>query len=150
VYFDRLRGYDDEISMEFSLNFQNIRGKEYIIIVRGLEIHVDEATINRVSCLPMDFPWDKDERQEASDDKNLFFLSYEEPIEDKNGVKRERLPEPWPEVAYHLLKYITCEGRLSVVYSYHFIFLHQLRHLFHQNPKENLIIPYFILQLLER
>jgi hypothetical protein len=23
-YFDRLRGYDDEISLDFSLNFQNI------------------------------------------------------------------------------------------------------------------------------
>jgi hypothetical protein len=35
-----------------------------------------------------------------------------------------------------------------VIYAYHFILLHQLRHLFHQNPEENLRIPYFLLQSL--
>jgi hypothetical protein len=77
--------------------------------------------------LPMGFPWDKEDRKPTSNSINLFFLSYEEVEENKNGVKRESLPEPWYEVAYHLLKYITCEGRISMLYAYHFRFLHQLR-----------------------
>jgi hypothetical protein len=52
-------------------------------------------------------------------------------------------------VAYHILKYISCEGRLSVFYAYHFRLLHQLRHLSHQKLKEILIIPYFLLQSLK-
>ena len=67
---------------------------------------------------------------------------------EKNGVKREFLLNPWPQVAYHFLIYITCDGRLSFVYAYNFIFLHHLRHLFHQNPKQNLSIPFFLLQSL--
>jgi len=65
---------------------------------------------------------------------------------DKNGVKREFLLELWPKVAYHFIRYITCDGRLSLVYAYNFIFLHHLIHLFHQNPKQNLSIPFFLLQ----
>jgi hypothetical protein len=31
--------------------------------VRGLELHIDEASINRIYGLPMGLPWDKDERK---------------------------------------------------------------------------------------
>jgi hypothetical protein len=31
------------------------------------------------------------------DAKKLFLLSYEEVEENKNGVKRDSLPEPWDE-----------------------------------------------------
>jgi hypothetical protein len=68
----------------------------------------------------MGLPWDKEERQEATNAKKLFFHPNERPQEDKNGIKREILPHPWPEVAYHIIKYVTCEGRMSVVYAYHF------------------------------
>ena len=36
VYFDQLQGYVDTITLEFEYNFQNIKGQEYIIVVRGL------------------------------------------------------------------------------------------------------------------
>jgi hypothetical protein len=36
VYFDKLQGYDDRIALKFEYNFQNIKGQEYIIEVRGL------------------------------------------------------------------------------------------------------------------
>jgi len=39
----------------------------------------------------------------------------------------ESLPYPWDEVAYHIMKYISCEGRLIMVYGYHFTLLHDLR-----------------------
>jgi hypothetical protein len=116
--------------------------------MRGMEIQINEVVISKVSCLLVGPPWDKEDRQPATDAKKLFLLSYEELEENKNGVKRESLPGPWDEVAYHMLKYIICEGRLSMLYAYHFIFLHHLRNLFHQIPKENLNIPYFLLQYL--
>jgi hypothetical protein len=70
-------------------------------------------------------------------------------LEDKNGIKREIIPQPWPEVAYHIIKYISYEGRMSVVYAYHFILLDQLRYLSHQQPEKSLNIPYFFLQSLK-
>ena len=36
VYFDKLQGYVDMIALEFEYNFQNIKGQEYIIVVKGL------------------------------------------------------------------------------------------------------------------
>jgi hypothetical protein len=117
--------------------------------VRGLEIMVDEASISRVSNLPMGFPWDKEERHEATNAKKLFFHKNEKPQEGKNGIKRESLLQPWLEVAYHIIKYITCEGRMSMVYDYHFGILHRLRHCYSKEPTNSLILPYFLLQSLK-
>jgi hypothetical protein len=33
VYFDRLRGYDNEISLELAMNFQNVRGKNISVLL---------------------------------------------------------------------------------------------------------------------
>jgi hypothetical protein len=69
--------------------------------------------------------------------------------EDKNGIKREILPHPWLEVAYHIIKYITCEGKMSVIHAYHFRLLHWLRHIPNNEPQQSLSIPYFLLQSLK-
>ena len=37
-YFNRLYGYDDNIVMEFSLNFHHIRDQEYSTSMKGLYI----------------------------------------------------------------------------------------------------------------
>jgi hypothetical protein len=58
-YFERLRGYYDEVAMAFSLNFQNIQEHEYMDIVRGTIIKINEASINIISSFPMGLPWDK-------------------------------------------------------------------------------------------
>jgi len=56
--------------------------------------------------------------------RKVFSLQNEKPMEDKNGVRREILQYPWDDVAYYILKYISCEGRLSIVYAYMFSFLY--------------------------
>ena len=96
----------------------------------------------------MGLPWDKEERQEAINSRKEFFHPNEKPHEDKNGIKRESLPHPWPKVSYHI-KYITCEGKMSVVYAYRFRILHHLMHFPNQEASKNLSIPYFLLQSLK-
>ena len=128
-YFEIPRGFDEEVSMEFSQNFQNIKEKEYVTTIRGITIRINEASINKVSSLLLGIPLDKEERQEAINANKVFFLPNEKHDEDKNGIKRKILPHPWPYVSYHIIKHITCEGRMSVFYAYHFRLLHQLRHL---------------------
>ena len=68
------------------------------------------------------------------------FLEEEEKLEKKGrGVDRLLLPQPWADVTLGLIKYITCEGRSTIIFNYHF---HLLNHLRHQN-KINL--PYLLL-----
>jgi len=46
------------------------------------------------------------------------------------------------------MKYITCEGRFSIVYGYHFRLLTKLRHKMDLPIEQKLSIPYFLLQSL--
>ena len=80
--------------------------------------------------------------------KRKFFLEGEEPTEEKNGVRREILPYPWSEVGYQLIKYISCEGRYSVFYGYHFRILEELRFGVETPVHQRLSIPYFLMQSL--
>lgn len=125
--FENLKGYDDEITHEFSMAIHSREGDSATTIVRGLSIHFNANIISRVTKIPLGLRWDKEDRTEAIIAKNNFFLPEENPVEDNNGVRREILPYPWDEVAYHILKYISCEGRLSVVYAYQFRLLYELR-----------------------
>jgi len=77
---------------------------------------------------------------------NNFFTTNEKPIEENNGVRREILPYPWDEVAYHILKYISYEGRLSVVYAYHFRLLHELKFQVEFPLAQRIVVPYIFLQ----
>lgn len=60
----------------------------------------------------------------------------------------ESIPYPWNDVSYHIIKYILCEGRYSVVYGYHFRLLHELRFGENTPPHNQLSIPYFLLQFM--
>ena len=127
-YFNRNQGFDDGISLEFSHNFQNLEEQEYMTIVKGLQIQINEPMLVIVTRLPMGFPWEKEERKLALYAKRIFLGSYETMEENKNGFKRENFPSPRDEVVLHIMKYITCDGRNSMVYSFHFKLLHQRRH----------------------
>jgi hypothetical protein len=76
----------------------------------------------------MGVPWDKEERKLGQKAKKEFFLPEEQFSEDKNGVRRASLQPFWSEVSLQIMKYITCEGRFSIVYGYHFRLLTELRH----------------------
>ena len=69
-------------------------------------------------------------------------------MEGKNGVRRACLPYPSNEIRYHLIKYISCEGRYSVLYGYHFRLLKKLRFGAETPPHHRLSIPHFLLQSL--
>lgn len=46
------------------------------------------------------------------------------------------------------MKFLTCEGRLSIVYVYHFRFMRQIRNLSYQPPYQRLCISHFLLHTL--
>ena len=80
--------------------------------------------------------------------KKELFPPEEEFLEDKNGVRRTSLLPPWNEVSLKIMKYITCEGRFSIVYGYHFQLLTELRHQMDLPVENKLSLPYFLLQSL--
>lgn len=47
---------------------------------------------------------------------------------DKQGTKQISLPGEWSQVAFHVMKYLTCEGKYSNLHSIHFKLLSHLRH----------------------
>ena len=78
----------------------------------------------------MGLPWDKEERKLSQQAKKEFFPPGEEFSEEKNGVRRSQSimpPSEWSKFE-NTWDYITCEGRFSIVYGYHFRLLTELRH----------------------
>ena len=147
-FCDKLQGYDEEVAEEF---LQALRPKSKTLATvnfRGLSLKLTPQYISRIIELPMGLPWDKEERKLSQQAKKEFFPPEEEFSEDKNGVRRTSLLPPWNEVSLQIMKYITCEGRFSIVYAYHFRLLTELRHRIDLPVEKKLSIPYFLLQSL--
>ena len=96
-------------------------------MVRGLAITHCLEIIRRVITLPVGIKWGIEHKTTSTTAKNNLLTTNEKPIKYRNGVKRESLPYPWDEVAYHIIKYISYDGRLSVVYGYYFRLVHELK-----------------------
>lgn len=126
-FFDLLREYDDNIVREFSMSLIPQARFSATIVVRGLSVTITTESISIISTLPLCLQWRKEDKASNTLFKENFLLEYEEPIEDKNGIRRERILYPSDEVSYHILKCISCEGRFNIVYGYQCRLLHDLR-----------------------
>ena len=62
----------------------------------------------------------------------------------KKGIPRSWLVHPWDEIVYIIQKFITYEGRFSIVYIYHIKLLQHLR------GDCEINMPYFLLQSLSK
>lgn len=65
-------------------------------------------------------------------------------------MRRERPPYPWDEVSFHIMKFISCEGRLSVIYGYHFRLLNELRFQGELPLKHRLSVPRLLLNSITK
>lgn len=145
-FLELLSGYDDDIAHEFAMALNPHSRTSATTMVRGLFITINPKVIKKVTTHPQGVQWRREDKASNTFAKKNFFLNDEEPIEDKNGVRRKSLPYPWDEVSYHILKYISCEGRLSVVYGYQFRLLHELTFGDDLPTNQRLNVPYFLLQ----
>jgi len=146
-FFEKFIGYDDEVAQEFAHSLTPHNKIHATVLVRGLIIDLIPELISRVTTLPLGIPWRKEDKADNQVTKRKFFLEGEEPTEDKNGVRRDSLPYPSSEVGYQLIKYISCDGRYSVVYGYHFRILEELRFGVETLVHQRLSIPYFLIPL---
>jgi len=125
-FFERMRGYNDEVARDFSRSLIPLTRTHATAVVKGLLVEITPELIRRITTLPLGLPWRKEDKGNNTLAKKKLFLEGEDPMEDKDGVKRGSIPYPWNEVSYHLIKYISCEGRYNVVYGYHFRLLPEL------------------------
>lgn len=72
-------------------------------IVMGLSVTITRKRISRITTLPLGLKWRKEDKTSNTLSKKRFFLEGEEPIEDKNGIRRVIIPYPWSEVSYHII-----------------------------------------------
>jgi len=147
-FIELLKGYDDDITYDFSMALNPQQRTSGTTMVRGLYVTINPNMISNVTTLPLGIQWIKEDKVNNTFDKKEFFLNDENPIEEKNWVRRESLPYPWDEVSYHILKYISCEGRLCVVYGYQFRLLHELRFKDRVPVNHWLSLLYFLLQFV--
>ena len=93
-FFEKFRGFDDEIAQEFSLSLVPHTRTHATVTIRGLSIEITPEFISRVTTLPLGLPWSKDEKPIGLAAKKKFFQDNETPIEDKNGIRRASIPYP--------------------------------------------------------
>jgi len=145
-FFDFLKEYNDDITYEFDMALNPQARITVTTMLKGFLITINPNVITRVTTLPLGIQCRKEDKANHMFAKKKIFLIDENPIDDKNGVKRESLPYPWDEVSCDILQYISCEGRLSVVYGYQLKLLHELRSRDTVPINQRLSVPYFISQ----
>lgn len=145
-FFENPKGYDDEITQEFAVALQSQREDRATTIMMGIVIHLNKIIISKVTTLPQGVIWRKEDKTKSIPTKKNFFLPEERPIKAKNRVRRNILPYPWDEASLYILKYISCEGRLSVLYTYDFRLLYELIFQTGLPISSRITIPHFVFQ----
>ena len=82
-FFEKFRGFDDEIAHEFSLSLVLHTRTHATVNTRGLSTEITLEFISRVTTLPLGMPWSKDEKMIGQVSKRKFFQDNETPVEDK-------------------------------------------------------------------
>ena len=103
-FFEKFRGFDDEIAQEFALSLVLHTRTHATVTIRGISIEITPKFISKVTTLPIGLPWSKDEKLIGQATKKKFFQDIETPVEDKNGIRRASIPYPWDEVSYQIIK----------------------------------------------
>ena len=101
-FFELLKGYDDDITYEFSMTLNYQIRVNATTMVRGLDISISPELISRVTTLPLGVQWRREEKTNNAISKNKFFTANENLIEDKNGVRRKSYHIPgmrWPTIS---------------------------------------------------
>jgi hypothetical protein len=138
-FLTTFQGYDEQVSMEFALNFD---GHE--VEIGKMLMLVTEQTIAKACRLVVGGErWWKKEHV-VTEFVNQFLLPDKQNPNWKRGVPHSWIRPEWHTALIIIHRYITCEGRFSLVYIYH------IRILMHLNGDYPLNLPYFLLKSLTK
>lgn len=94
-FFEKFHGHDEEVTEEFVFSLKPHSKTHSTVSFRGLTIKLTPEFISRITSFPLGLPWSKEEKPLGQVVKRIFFQPDEHPMEDKNGIKRTRIPYPW-------------------------------------------------------
>jgi hypothetical protein len=139
-FLEKFVGSCEEVALEFSHSFDGERAT-----VGNITIRISEDSIAHVIGLPQ--IGERYFKTKHFKDKSWapFISSLRvAAINWKKGIPRSWLIYPWDELAYLIHKFITCEGRFSIIYLYHIKLLQHLK------GDCEINMPYFLLQILSK
>ena len=64
-FFEKLRGYDDEVARDFALFPIPLTRTHATTLVKGLSIELTPELINIVTTLPLGVPWSKEDKGDS-------------------------------------------------------------------------------------
>jgi hypothetical protein len=138
-FLTTFQGYDEQVSMEFALNFD---GHE--VAIDKMLMLVTEQTIAKACRLVVGVErWWKKEHV-VTEFVNQFLLPDKKNLDWRRGIPRSWVRPEWHTALVVIHRYITCEERFSLIYIYHIIIL------MHLNGDYPLNLPYFLLKILTK
>lgn len=86
-FFDKIHGYDEEITKEFLMSLRPHSKAHATVIFRGLTLELTPELISRIIGLPLRLPWRKEERSLGQIAKKTFFCPRSIPQKTKMGLE---------------------------------------------------------------
>jgi hypothetical protein len=139
-FFEKFEGFCEGIALDFAYSFDGEKAT-----VGNFTLRVTEDSLALIIGLPQ--TGEKYFKTKHFKDKSWVpFISRSRvaSVNWKKGIPRSWLVHPWDELAYLIQKFITCEGRFSIIYLYHIKLLQHLR------GDCEINMPYFLLQSLSK
>ena len=140
AFFEKFDGSCEEVALEFAHSFDG-----EMATVGNLTIRISEYIIAHVTGLPqIGERYLKTNHFKDKSWASFISRSRVAAVNWKKGIPRSWLIHPWDELAYLIQKFITCEGRFSIIYLYHIKLLQHLK------GDCEINMPYFLLQSLSK
>jgi hypothetical protein len=138
-FLTTFQSYDEQVSMEFALNFD---GHE--VEIGKMLMLVTKQTIAKACRLVSggERLWKKE--HVVTKFVNQFLLPDNQNLYWRRGIPHSWVRPEWHTTLVVIHRYITCEGKFSLVYIYH------IRILMHLNGDYPLNLPYFLLKSLTK
>ena len=139
-FFDKFDGCNEKASWEFAHSFDGERAT-----IGNFTFRLSKDILAQIIVLPQQGErFFKTKQFEEKAWVPFLCRSRAGSMKWKKGVPRSSLIHPWDEVAYIFQKFLTCEGRFSIIYLYH------IKLMQHLNGDCEINIPYFLLQSLSK
>lgn len=113
-FLHKFSGYNLEVTRQFASTFDGNKAQ-----VGNLVFSISEEYISQVTELPQTGErWFK---KQPMDEKSWtpYIRKSRKVYTWVNGVSRNWLKSPWDKIVYLIQKYVTCEGRYSLIFLYH-------------------------------
>lgn len=122
-YFKKLQGYNNFVALDIAMNLE---GGHFV--VKGVPINFSEQAIAEVTNLPLCGTRWFGKRKRVMQTEQLFARGGEVLQQRGHGIARISLPPPSDTVALGIQKFLTCKGRYTILFHYHFRLLSHLQH----------------------